>query len=116
MKIWAKSRARPRLSAKASAAEFGIVGLERVEGHDPMHLAHQAVQASSGSAAPAAASFGEVAQRAVGVRERAVAQVHLHRQPLDRAADDARGVAGLDLAARRHRQALDRRPVMGERA
>ena len=81
-----------------------------------MQLAHQAVHGVERIAGARRRLLGEGAQRAVDVRERAVAQIHFHRQPLDRAAHDAGGVAGLDLAARRHRQALDRRPVVRERA
>ena len=96
--------------------QFGIVGLERIEGHDAVKLGHQAVQSVERIVGPRSRLLRERAQRAVDVRERAVAQIHLHRQPLDRAVHDAGGVAGLDLAARGHREALDRRPVMRERA
>ena len=44
---------------------------------------------------------GESAQRAVDMGERAVAQIHLRRQPFDRASNNARRVAGLDFAGRR---------------
>ena len=58
---------------------------------------------------------GKVAQRPIGVGERALAQVHFRRQALDFAAHHARGVAGLDLAAGEDRELLHRPAVMGER-
>ena len=51
---------------------------------------------------------GEVAQRPIDVSERALAQIHLRRQPFDRAPHHAGRVAGLDFAGGRDGKALDR--------
>ena len=116
MKIWAKSRARPAPQREGFRRRFGFVGLVRVEGHLLVQRAHQPVHGVERILGARLRLGRERAQGAVDMGERAIAQVHLRRQPLDRTPHDPGAVAGLDFAVRRHRQALDRRPVMRERA
>ena len=49
----------------------------------------------------------EAAQRAVDMGEPTVAQIHLRRQPFDRAFNNARRIAGLDFTGRQDREMLD---------
>ncbi len=75
-----------------------------------MHAAHQPMQRVERIGGAGRSLPREFAQRAVGLRQRALAQVHLRRQRLDRAAHHADRVGRLDLADGGDGQALDRPP------
>ena len=89
----------------------GPVGVER---HQPVLFAHQPVHGVERIGGARRRRDREVAQRPVDAGERALAQVHLRRQPLDCPPHDAGRIARLDFAARDDHQTLERRAVMRE--
>ena len=88
------ARQRERLDGGAAASSRQAKGDGLVEGRSSADASNRADRRRLRRFG------GEVAQRPIDVSERALAQIHLRRQPLDGAPDHARRVAGLDFACR----------------
>ena len=84
---------------------IGVIGQRLVQ------RAHQSMHGVEGIGRAICRLCGEAAQRPVDVSERAVAQIHLRRQPFDCTPDHARRVARLHLTRSADREALDKSVV-----
>src|SRR3954468_1316931 len=100
--------------ADAAPQREGLPGGRRdmgrlgVEGRLAVHAVEETVQGREGIGRDVAGDIGrELGDRRVGGGEIGLAQIEQVRDALDRAAQDAAGVAGLDLSCDPHRDALD---------